>query len=371
MTNDADTTISRASGCCPSKKEEAPPSGWQRVRRFDWMLWGSLTATVLAYGYFLISPASPVTDHSALTHFTHGVFELMNTMWWGLLLGIVFVGLMDRVPRDLVMQALSGTHRASGILKATAAGVLFDLCSHGILMVGMKLYERGATIGQTFAFLLASPWNSFSLTIILIALIGWQWTLLFILLSIIIGVAVGLMADGLVARGALPDNPNREGVPPPTTTLGVAVKKWMSGLTLSGQGAWQVLIDGFRGSRMVMRWLLFGVVLASLIRAFVPTDVFAAWFGPGLLGLFTTIVAATLIEVCSEGSAPIAADVINRADAPGNGFAFLMAGVATDYTEVMSLKDTTGRWVLALALPLLAVPQTVLVAALINYLYVA
>ena len=39
-------------------------------------------------------------------------------------------------------------------------------------MVGMKLYERGASLGQVFAFLIASPWNSLSVTLVLIALIG-------------------------------------------------------------------------------------------------------------------------------------------------------------------------------------------------------
>ncbi|MBV6634014.1 MAG: permease [Alphaproteobacteria bacterium] len=366
----ADTSISpegvsRSGGCCP-KKAAGPPTLWQRVRAFDWMLWGSAVLVVAGYITFLLSPEH---SHGALHHYAHGVFELMNTLWWGLLLGIIFVGLMDRMPKELVMKAMSGNRPATGIAKATAAGVLFDLCSHGILMVGMKLYERGATIGQTLAFLLASPWNSISLTIILIALIGWEWTLAFVILSAIIGMITGLIADGLVARGKLPDNPNREGVEIGDHSLMSGVKEWMAGLKPSGQGTINVIKDGFRGGRIVMRWILFGVVLASLIRAFVPADVFAEWFGPGLMGLFLTVIVATIVEVCSEGSAPIAADIINRAGAPGNGFTFLMAGVATDYTEIMSLRETTGRWVLAFALPIISVPQTVVVAALINHLY--
>lgn len=75
---------------------------------------------------------------------------------------------------------------------------------------------------------------------------------------------------------------------------------------------------------------------------------------------------ATVLEVFSEGSTPIAADIFTRAKAPGNGFAFLMAGVATDYTEIMILKDTTKSWKLALFLPLITVPQVLLVAWLIN-----
>ena len=49
----------------------------------------------------------------------------------------------------------------------------------GILIVGAKLYECDANIGQVIVFLIASPWNSFSLTLILIAFIGLPWTLAF------------------------------------------------------------------------------------------------------------------------------------------------------------------------------------------------
>ena len=73
---------------------------------------------------------------------------------------------------------------------------------------------------------------------------------------------------------------------------------------------------------MILRWILFGAVLAAAIRALVPLEVFGDWFGPTLAGLALTFVAATIIEVCSEGSSPIAADLLTRANAPGNGFAF-------------------------------------------------
>ncbi|KZY86225.1 hypothetical protein A3743_17265 [Oleiphilus sp. HI0072] len=93
---------------------------------------------------------------------------------------------------------------------------------------------------------------------------------------------------------------------------------------------------------------------------------FQNYFGPTLLGLGATLIAATIIEVCSEGSTPIAADLMNRANAPGNSFAFLMTGVATDYTEVMVIKDTMKSWKTALYLPLLTVPQVIVVAMILN-----
>ena len=124
--------------------------------------------------------------------------------------------------------------------------------------------------------------------------------------------------------------------------------------------------DGIKDSRMVFRWLLFGIVLATLIRAFVPMDTYQVLFGPTLLGLLLTLLAATVIEVCSEGSTPIAADIVTRAAAPGNGFTFLMAGVATDYTEIMVLRDLTKSWKIALFLPLVTLPQVLILGWLLN-----
>lgn len=111
-------------------------------------------------------------------------------------------------------------------------------------------------------------------------------------------------------------------------------------------------------------------MLAGLVRALVSTENFGTFFGPTIAGLGLTIIAATIIEVCSEGSTPIAADLLTRANAPGNSFAFLMTGVSTDYTEIMVIKETTKSWKISLYLPLLTVPQILLVAWLVNVLAV-
>jgi hypothetical protein len=128
----------------------------------------------------------------------------------------------------------------------------------------------------------------------------------------------------------------------------------------------RVLWNGVKGSRMVMRWMFFGVVLAAGIRALVAPETFQSYFGPTIAGLGMTLIAATVIEVCSEGSVPIAADLLVRAQAPGNSFAFLMTGVSTDYTEIMVLKDVTASWKIALFLPLITVPQVIVLAWLMN-----
>jgi uncharacterized membrane protein YraQ (UPF0718 family) len=231
--------------------------------------------------------------------------------------------------------------------------------------VGMQLYQRGASLGQVMAFLIASPWNSLSLTIIMVSLIGLQWTLAFILLSAVIALISGFIFDRLVAAGVLPANPNQQDLPEDYQFWPEVKQQW-GGIHWRPSLFVDIVWDGIKGSRMVLRWLLVGVVLATLLRAFLSLEDFQNWFGPTVIGLLATLVMATIIEVCSEGSTPIAADLLTRAAAPGNSFAFMMTGVSTDYTEVMVLKDTTKSWKIALFLPLVTVPQVVVIALLLN-----
>lgn len=333
----------------------------------DWLLIISAAVIVLLYithWQFASIAVSTEWLHTA----SHSVFELMNIVWWGILLGILMISILGRIPREFVMSALGTRSGANGICRATLAGVLLDLCSHGVLMVGSKLYERGASIGQVVAFLVSSPWNSLSLTLILIALIGVPWTLAFILFSMIIAIITGLIFDLLVGRNVIPANPQKIELPEGWRFWHEARREWRTArITPSFLGS--MLVDGVKESRMVMRWILFGVCLASVVRAGISPETFATFFGPTLLGLGVTVVVATVLEVCSEGSTPIAADILNRAGAPGNSFAFLMGGVATDYTEVMVLRETTSSWRIALFLPLISLPQVIFLAWLINTFY--
>lgn len=350
------------SDCC----EHKPVVKNVKKKNFDFIFWGALTPVVISYFAFLFFPEQ-IAAVADLEIFSQSVFELMNKMFWGLMIGILFVGILVKVPRELVVSALGKGGTFTGILRATGAGVLLDLCSHGILLVGMKLYERGASLGQVMAFLIASPWNSISLTLVLWALVGFWWMLAFLVLSVLIAIISGTIFDKLVARGTLPANPNKTDIP-------VGYKFWPSLLKAFKGGSYypssilDTLWQGLKGSRMILKWIFFGVILASAIRTFVPPESFETLFGPTIAGLGLTLVVATIMEVCSEGSTPIAADILTRAGAPGNSFAFLMTGVSTDYTEIIAIRETTKSWKIAFFLPLVTLPQVIAIALAINFM---
>jgi uncharacterized membrane protein YraQ (UPF0718 family) len=332
-------------------------------RRRDWLLIASIAVLVVALGLHLsgLAEAGP----PFIAGFCHSVADLAGMMWWGTLAGIVAIAFIRHVPRRRIERWLGRKGDFRGLARAVAAGVLFDLCSHGILLVAMQLYRKGLGLGQTVAFLVASPWNSFSMTFVLFALVGVKWTLAFLFGSLVVAFLSGLVFDWLERSGRVPANPWTSGFEGEAASE-PGFRESVSPLLRRPAGWLALLKGGLVESRMVVRWMLFGVILASVIRVAVPPDAFANWFGPTMAGLLLTLLAATIIEVCSEGSSPIAADLLHRAAAPGNGFAFLMAGAATDYTEILALRETTRSWRIALLLPAVTVPQVVLLAWLMN-----
>ncbi len=317
---------------------------------------------LVGVGVHLTIPGAPGWLHE----FGHTCYELLARAWWGVLFGIVAVAVIGRFPAELVCSLLGRGGSLGGLCRAVGAGVVLDMCNHGILLVGMRLYQRGASLGQTLAFLIASPWNSLSLTLILAALIGWGWMLLFIVLSMVVALATGWLADRLVTAGKIPGNPNTLALPT-GYRVGPALTGVLRSLKPGAANYARLGREGLSGSRMVLRWILFGFVLTGAIRAFVPEVAFQQYFGPSTAGMFLTLLATTLLEVCSCGSSPIAADFLTRAHAPGNAFVFLMSGAATDYTEIVSLRATTRSWRATLALPLISTPQVLLMGWLINH----
>lgn len=347
--------------CCHTEHTDHHHDSW----KISPLLWGSgsiITASFIIVGlnYFKVLTAELP---QWLNYFSLFVTEQMADMWSGLVIGIISIGFLAKVPKEIVGRLLGKGGTFSGILRAVLAGTVLDLCSHGILLVGSQLYKKGASLGQVMAFLIASPWNSLSLTLVLWALIGFKWMITFLILSLVIGLISGLTIDWLVSRKVLAENPVKEDAESNLPLSELWKTAWSGG---KRQTLLEIIVHGIRDSLAIVQWLFIGVIIASVLRLFLSPEQFAHWFGSSLLGFGITMVSATVIEVCSEGAVPIAADILNRAAAPGNAFAFLMAGVATDYTEIMVLKETTGRWKSALFLPLVTLPLVILIAWILN-----
>lgn len=328
----------------------------------DWLLW--LCAGIIAAAAFItLVDIDLLASHPEITTFSYATMAIMKSMLWGMAFGIFFTGLMADMPKEIIMAGLGRGWR--GVARATMAGMLVDVCSHGVLLIGMQLYRRGASLGQVFAFLIATPWNSFSTMFILCSMVGEGWTTVFVVISLAIALITGWMVEWLTIKGKIAPNPNTISLPE-NYNQSASIKQHLRGIKLSPLLPFKVMWRGFMESLPLLRWVLLGAVLAAGLRTFMPQESFQHWFGASISGLALTLVAAALIEVCSEGSVPLAADLLLRGQAAGNAFAFLMAGASADYTEIMLLRQTTGRWSFALLLPAISLPQIIFISWLLN-----
>ncbi len=276
---------------------------------------------------------------------------------WPLLLGLVMGGIVDQyVPREYVSVVLAG-RRKRNIIYAVTWGFLMTLCSHGILALAVQLYKKGASASSVVAFLLASPWANFPLTLMLIGFFGLGKALFIIFSAIVIALIVGWIFQILEVRGIVETNPDTVGIPPGLDIMADNCKR-AEGYHFDFIVELKGIFKGIRElAGMILWWILLGTTLAAVAGAYIPTGFFHRFMGNSVGGMFGTLLAATVIETCSSGSSPLAFEIYRQTGALGNALMFLLGGVATNYTEVALLWVNIGRrtalWMPALCIPLI------------------
>ena len=291
-----------------------------------------------------------------LDSLNESLISYMKLIWWAILLGLVIGGIIDYfVPEGFIFKYL-GRKKKRTLFYSVLAGFLLSACSHGILAISMQLYKKGASIPAVITFLLASPWANLPITILLFSFFGIK-ALFFVGTAMLIALITGFVFMGLDKLGWIEKSKE---------VKSNGEIKWDKiknfNFKESVYGTWKGTVSL---ANMVLWWILIGFTFAALIQAYVPAHIFMSYFGPTFFGLLLTLAFATIIEVCSEGSAPIAFEIFNKVGTLGNPFVFLMAGVVTDYTEIGLIWTNIGKKA-AIWLPIITVPMVLLAAWLFN-----
>ena len=282
------------------------------------------------------------------------------------LAGLLLGGVIDHfVPRAYIVRWLSGS-RKRVIARATLLGFLASSCSHGCLELSLELYRKGASVPAVVSFLLASPWASMSLTLILLGLFGLRGVVI-IVGALVIAFLTGLIFQRLARRGLIETNPNTQPLDEGFSIRQDIIARWRQYRWTPQQFAADargILAGMIPLGRMVLGWVQLGLILSAAFGALLPHPLIERFLGPSFGGLLLTILVATIIEVCSEGTAPLAFELYRHTGALGNAFAFLMGGVVTDYTELGALWATIGRrtvfWLVLVTLPLVIIAGVLL-----------
>ena len=298
-------------------------------------------------------------ENSIIYRITSYIYENLNILSYGLAIGLFFSYIIEILPNSFLEKTFKIKQTGiKGLTNAIIAGLVFDVCSHGVLLLAVKLYKKGMPFPQVIAFLIATPWNSISLSVLLFTLLGSFWAITFIVLSIMIAFSSGIIFEYLIKKSyiklkkqKIEKNIHLQEKPQPKKKIAFFMNSLKTTLA---------------ESKPIIRWLLIGLLIVAVLKIFITDDLFPTIFAPTLIGLSTTLILATILEVCSEGSLPLAYEIFTLAKAPGNSFALLLAGVSTDYTEIVTLKEITGSWKISFLLPVVTMPQILLISVLLN-----
>ena len=323
-------------------------------------LWALLlVAVVLGVGE-LWAPARPAA---------HSLLGYLKSAGWAVGLGLLIGGLVDySIPKEYISFWLAGRHRNT-IFASAGLGFLASSCSHGCLALSIELYRKGASIPAVLTFLLASPWASLSLTLLIVSLMGGKGFLI-VLMCLVVAINTGIIFQGLERRKILAPNPN-------TVIQKGGFSIWADLLDRFRRRAWNLsdFVKDLRGvlrgawalGQMVLLWVAIGFTLSAVLGTMIPHGWWSGSMGPTVPGLLVTMLLAAVIEVCSEGTAPLAVELYRQTGALGNAFAFLMGGVVTDFTELSVLWANLGKKVV-FWLMLVTLPQVFLIGVIMNWM---
>jgi len=93
----------------------------------------------------------------------------------------------------------------------------------------------------------------------------------------------------------------------------------------------------------ISRWLILGIILATLITMFVPETFFTNYLNEPWLNMLLVLVASIPLYICATSSVPIAAALLMKGISPGAAIVFLMAGPATNMATLTVLWRSLGK----------------------------
>ncbi|MBT8096219.1 MAG: hypothetical protein HKP32_03485, partial [Woeseia sp.] len=311
--------------------------------------------TITGFVFVTVLLASFLAPFAALND---SLLSYLSIVWWAVLLGLALGGVIDYFVPDGIIIRFLGPRNTSSLFYAVIAGFLMSACSHGILALAIQLYKKGASVPAVITFLLASPWANLPMTFLLFSFFGLQAAWI-VFAAMAIALTTGFAFTMLDRFGLIESA---------SSSAQATDLSWSRLTEFNAKAAAQgIAVGAISLGNMVLWWILIGILMAAVIGAYVPEHWFMQYLGPDALGMALTLALATILEVCSEGTSPIAFEIFNKTHVLGNPFVFLMAGVATDYTEIGLLWTNVGRRT-AIWLPVITVPQILLVGYLFNEL---
>ena len=259
-------------------------------------------------------------------------FFTMSAPW--LLLGFGLAGILKEVMPQSWLLRLIGRHKISGVITAAVIGLPLPICSCGVIPTAMALHQQGASRGATVSFLIATPAISVTAIILSSALLGWQFTAIYMATALIVAISTGLLVLYLCHKEDAADNKKRaEVTQKQSEQMSVS---WRHKIKRAFYYGYVEMLGKVSG------WILLGLLISSVIGAVVPENIIADLLGGNIVTFIMMALAAIPVYICSTAAVPMMAALVASGAAPVGALIFLILGPAINIATVMVTRKEIG-----------------------------
>ncbi|MBQ0711654.1 MAG: permease [Porticoccus sp.] len=314
----------------------------------------------LAYSVFGLVPDSKL---GGAVHF----FIEDTTKIFFLLVLMIYVIALIRASLNIerVRDYLAKNNKFFGYLMGSTFGAITPFCSCSSIPVFLGFTSAGIPVGITMSFLLTSPLINEVAVLLLLSLVGWEITIIYVLVGMAIGVAGGVFLDLIRAEQFLQ----------PFALRAYQTAEFSDGEhNISAKLSFRERHDFAKVELLdilsrVWKWVFIGVGLGAALHGFVPD----LWFEENLgSGQWWSVPMAVLAGIPlysnATGVIPVMESLIVKGLPLGTTLAFCMSTVAASFPEFILLKQVMTWKLLAIIFILLLTSFTI-IGWLINIIY--
>jgi uncharacterized membrane protein YraQ (UPF0718 family) len=267
---------------------------------------------------------------------------------------------------ERIRDFLAGNNRFFGYVMGSTFGAITPFCSCSSIPVFLGFTSAGIPVGITMSFLLTSPLINEVAVLLLLSLVGWKITIIYVLIGMVVGIAGGMFLDLIHAEKLLqPFALKAYQTAQPTN--GEPVERPRLSTAERHVFAKTELLDIL--SR-VWKWVFVGVALGAALHGFVPESWFEENLGSGQWwSVPLAVLAGIPLYSNATGVIPVMESLIVKGLPLGTTLAFCMSTVAASFPEFILLKQVMTWKLLAIIFVLLLTSFTI-IGWLVNIIYV-
>jgi len=298
-----------------------------------------------------------LAPHSKLGSAVQFFIEDTTKIFFLLVVMIYFIALIRAsLNIERIRDYLAGQNRFIGYFLGSIFGAITPFCSCSSIPVFLGFTSGGIPVGITMSFLLTSPLINEVAVLLLLSLVGWKITLIYVFVGMAVGIMGGIFLDLIHAEKLLQPFALKA-----YQSAKPAVGKDTSGpnLDFSDRHAFakRELLDIL--SR-VWKWIFIGVGLGAALHGFLPV----AWIESNLgSGQWWSVPMAVLLGIPlysnATGVIPVMESLITKGLPIGTTLAFCMSTVAASFPEFILLKQVMTWRLLSIIFALLLASFTV------------